>query len=122
VAVRKNEVVIPILNDEYSVVVCWGTFDERVKALIRWGYATNDKDLIRHTKGQAFFNSKCFPLILLPHKPVSGDDAATLAHEAVHAVTDIFNFIDQSLDGEVFAHSVAAVVRMTLRKTRRKRA
>jgi L-lactate utilization protein LutB len=39
-------------------------------------------------------------------------------HEAVHAIEDIFLKVGQPIGGELFAHSVGAVVREVLRRVK----
>jgi hypothetical protein len=108
-----NEVIVPILNDEYYVVVCWGNAKEVEKILKRW-YYTNYENPDMDTRGLCFWNTGCFPVIALPRKPKTSEELATLAHEACHAVENIFDKIGEPIGGEIFAHSVGSVVRITM--------
>jgi hypothetical protein len=50
----------------------------------------------------------------MPEYPKTPEQIGTLAHEAVHAIDYIFTAMGQNDYGEVFAHSVGAVVREVL--------
>ena len=113
----KKQIVIPILNDEYKIIVCFGKPEEIKKILRQWGHhpadtvldAQNRRGICYHTKG-------CHPIIAMPRIPKTPAEIGTLAHEAVHAVGDIFRMIEQDSSEEVYAHSVGAVVRGVLLK------
>ena len=109
-----KEKIIPILNDEYKVIVCWGTDKLIEKIAKNWGYENFVVDKTPR-RGRTYYHPNCHPIIHLPHKPKTPAEIGTLAHEAVHAVTNIFEKIDETESGEVFAHSVGAVVRAILK-------
>lgn len=117
----KNEVKVPILNDEYSVIVCWGSPEKIAKTLKRWYYPKDaydtsfTNDSMQNRRGVTYYHSKCHPVIALPSKPKTNAEIGTLAHEAVHAIEDIFEKIQQPIGGELFAHSIGAVVRGVLK-------
>lgn len=113
----KNVIVVPILNNEYKVRVCWGTPDYIEKVLKRYGHKPEDtKSALIGTRGTCFFTKGFNPVIALPTKPKTPEQIGTLAHEAVHAIEDIFLKICQPVGNELFAHSVGAVVRIVLQK------
>jgi len=111
-----TEIRIPILNDEYKVIVCLGGEKEIAKTLKAYHYPM-DFDLASSLigmRGRTFYRSDCFPIIALPKKPRTPEDIGTLAHEAVHAVKHILESIVEGDAEEVFCHSVGAVVRTVL--------
>lgn len=112
----KNKIVIPILNDEYKVVVCWGN-DVQVEKILRYhGHKPdNTGSSLLGNRGVCFYSKDRFPVIALPARPKTPEQIGTLAHEAVHAIEDIFLKISQPVGGELFAHSVGAVVRGVLK-------
>ena len=112
----KNSIVIPILNDEYKVVVCWGKPEEIKRIMKLWHHKIMDgeKDL-ENRRGVCFYAKDAHPIIALPHYPKTAEEIGTLAHEAVHVVEDIFVKVQENPQGEIFAHSVGAVVRGVLK-------
>jgi len=112
----KKKIIVPILNDEYKVIVCWGNDVEVGKVLKYHGHKPEDtKSSLLGNRGVCFYSKDCHPVIALPSKPKTPEQIGTLAHEAVHAVEDIFLKISQPIGGELFAHSVGAVVRGVLK-------
>jgi hypothetical protein len=111
-----KDIIISILNSEYKTVVCVG--DEKVveQTLKRWGYEDIGDIKWGARRGLTFSNSSCHPVIALPNIPKTEEELGTLAHEAVHAIEAIFHHIGERSTGEVFAHSVGAIVRETLQK------
>lgn len=111
-----KEIIVPILNDEYKVIVCFGSPKKVEKILKSWGHKPEDtKSSLLGNLGVCFCSEGKNPVIALPHKPKTATEIGTLAHEAVHAIEDIFNKIGQPPSGELFAHSVGAVVRNVLK-------
>lgn len=119
----KNQlIVIPILNNEYKVVVCWGNEKYLQKVAKKWGYDRiylNDGK--KEYRGNTFTNIKkrLYPIIVLPRCPQTDEEIGTLAHEAIHAVLSIWELIGETEIYEVFAHSVGAIVRLILRDGKR---
>lgn len=115
---KRKEIEIPILNDEYKVIFTWGTEKEIKKVLTYRGHSLNAKNLILDgLRGQCFYKQGFHPVIAMPSFPKTNAEIGTLAHEAVHAILEIFKNIGQeNIDNEVFAHSVGAVVRNVLKK------
>lgn len=113
---KGKEIVIPILNNEYKVIVCWGSSKYIQKVVNDWNHEREDvRESLENRRGVTFFAKDCHPIISLPNKPKTPEEIGTLAHEAVHAVTNIFTKIEEANYDEVFAHSVGAVVRNTLK-------
>ena len=110
-----NTIEVPILNNEYKVIVCFGTPEHIEKVLKKYGHKLDTKSSIIGNRGTCFYSSKeNHPVIALPTFPKTPEQIGTLAHEAVHATEDIFIKIGQPPSGELFAHSVGAIVRTVL--------
>lgn len=114
-----KEIKVPILNNEYFVIVCWGKSEDVEKLLEDnkhdEGQRAHAVNCFRDAEGICFTTAACDPVIALPHAPKTPAEIGTLSHEAVHAVEDIFTQIKQPLGGEIFAYSVGAVVREVLK-------
>jgi len=118
-----KEIIIPILNDEYKVIVCFGNQKYIKKILKAWGHdlQSTGVDLLNdNRRGTTFNTNGCHPVIALPTEPKTASEIATLAHEAVHAIGYIFGMIEQNAAEEVYAHSVGAIVRIVLEKKNKK--
>lgn len=113
---NKKEIEIKILNNEYKVIVCWGDSKYIGKVVNSWGHGRSDvsKEL-EQRRGACFYAKDCHPIIALPKKPKTPEQIGTLAHEATHAITNIFEKIEEDTSNEIFAHSVGAVVREVLK-------
>jgi hypothetical protein len=112
----KKEIIIPILNDEYKVIVCFGNPDRISKVLKSWGHQEHATiGGVEDRRGACFYTKGCHPVIALPRKPKTPTEIGTLAHEATHAIEYIFDAIQQEFRGELVAHSVGAVVRGCLK-------
>lgn len=109
----NKSVVIPILNHEYKVIVCWGK-DSYTKRIGKdWGH---DQDtVLGERRGATYYHPRCHPVIVIKRKPKTPTEIGTLAHEAVHAVTNIFEKIDERSWDEIYASSVGAIVREVLK-------
>ena len=103
------KVKIPILNDEYSVWVIWGEIKNRQKWLRK--YFDDDSiclDKYKDCRATTHRKIDTNPVI---NMNINKDYYGTLAHEAVHAINDIFEYIGDDNRGELFAHSVGSIVR-----------
>lgn len=111
-----KEMVIPILNDEYKVIVCFGGNKVIKKVLHRWGHKPSDILLdMSGRRGICYHTNGCHPVICMPRKPKTASEIGTLAHEAIHAVGYIFRMIEQDSAEEIYAHSVSAIVRKVMK-------
>lgn len=119
----RTSIVVPIFNDEYKVIVCFG--DEKVvrRVLKDWGHDKNQVDQadLDKRRGSCFYAENCHPVIAMPRYPKTAEEIGTLAHEAFHAVDNIFDKIQDYKGHEVFAHSVGAIVRHVLSLKERKK-
>lgn len=117
----KN-ITVPILNHEYKVVVCWDNKTHLKKTLEAHHYNPDNvtktmiEQQIADRRGVTFREYRCYPTIWLNGEVEANEIMGTLAHEAVHAVDFIFEAIDENMyHSEVFAHSVGAIVRETIK-------
>lgn len=114
---RSREIVIPILNSEYKVIVLvTDKWNYTLNKVNEWGYEVDEryvKDAMDGRRGVTYRKSGCHPVVVVPGINTP-DQVGTLAHEAVHAIDFIFGYIGESSTDEVFAISVGAVVRETL--------
>lgn len=110
---KTTVLIIPILNDEYKVVFCCGSAKRVAKEMKSWGY-DDAKISFDERRGFCAIKNGCHPFIGMPYFPRKAVEIASLAHEAVHAITDIFNKVSEGNRDEIFAHSVAAVMRAVL--------
>lgn len=114
---RFKEFTVPILNDTYSVYVFIGDRAKANKAMQK--YFESDVDFLpEKTRGRCVYKEGLHPCIwvdgTLPWKTATG----TLAHEAIHAVSDIMEYLvmdARDVSGNEFlAHSVGAILRTCL--------
>ena len=114
---KAKTVVIDILSDEWKVIVCWGDSAYITKVLRKWQYDISQEEINEHLtdlSGVTFRGHRKHPVIALPRRPRTDEEIGVLAHEATHAVKQIFRDIKEDDGEEVFALSVGAVVRKTL--------
>lgn len=107
---KLTKIKVPILNDEYIVWVVWGK-DEIVEKWLRKWYENDDGinyKIFKNNRGCCYYHPDYNPVIVIHTKK---EFYATLSHEAVHSINQIFNFIGDDNRGELFAHCVGAVVR-----------
>lgn len=115
----KHEIKIPILNDEYSVIVCWGSVQTIKKVVKAWHKGDADVVMwLENNRGVCYYKFGHHPIIAMPCFPKTSAQIGTLAHEAVHAVKYILDAIQEKSTDEVFAHSVGAIVRLTLKHSK----
>ncbi len=112
---RCREIRVPILNDEYAVIVCIGDAAYLRRRLMRWGHEPGD-NLAIPCRGRCYNTFGSHPVIVLRTEPRSPTEVGTLAHEAVHAIFGIMRHIEQHTDwqDEVIPLSVGAIVRRVL--------
>lgn len=113
---------MPILNNEYKVVICWGTKKELHKTLLAYHYEpdyhtmSTVEDETENRRGVTFKQARCYAVIWIDASLPPEEAIGTLAHEATHAVDFTLNDIGETIHhSEVFAHSVGAIVRETLK-------
>lgn len=118
---KRKFVVVPILNDEYCVVVVFCDLKVLLKEMKSCNYPQDNQttefinNSLEGRDGFTLANPRCHPIIWLKREPKDADSISTLAHEATHAVNDIFKKLQETPEAEEFyAHSVGAIVRKTL--------
>lgn len=118
-----KSVIVPIINHEYKVVVCWGNLAQLRKELLDHYYNPDHvtksflKEQTDGRRGVTFREFRCYSVIWIDASLPVHECLGTLAHEAVHAVDYTFQAIQEEdyASSEFFAHSVGAVVRETLK-------
>ena len=110
---KNTKIVVPILNTEYKVVVCWGSKKYIEKVGNSYGHSV---ELDGDFRGKYFYTKGSYPLIVLFQPPNTAEFVGTLAHEAVHAVEGILFSIGENSAGEILAHSVGAIIREVLKE------
>ncbi len=111
-----HHIRVRILNEDYFVDVCWGDPVEAC-AFARAKFEDREikLDVFEDKRGLTVYRKHYNPMIFVSTEYCSKRCSekhffATLAHEAVHAVCDIWGKVEENTTGEVFAHSVGAVV------------
>jgi hypothetical protein len=113
--IANKKIVIPILNDEYKVVVCWGSKNFVNKVGKDYGYKDNEVSIKDDCRGRIWYEERLYPIIVLHKRPSNPTEVGCLAHESFHAVNYIYHYIGESISGsEIFAHSIASIVRNVL--------
>lgn len=115
----NKSIIIPIINNEYKVVVCFGDKNYLKKVLREWHYekefpAWNFIGSKLDRRGLCFYEKGCHPVVYMPKFPKTPEEIGTLAHESFHAINDIFDKLEETSHDEVFANSIGAVVRIVL--------
>lgn len=114
-------ITIPILNNYYKAYFCYGDAAYIKKCLKKTHHIKEDIEVdrdfdIENIRGACFYTDGCHPLIAMPVFPETPEEIGTLAHEATHAINNIFQTIGESTSGEVYSHSVGAIVEEVLRR------
>ena len=109
----NRSIRIPILNDEYKVIVRWGT-DSYTRKLGKKYHYDVDTVIPDDCRGITFTGFQKFPLIILRGYPKEPAEFGTLAHEAYHAVSFILAAIHEPNCEEIIGHSIGAIVRSVL--------
>lgn len=114
---RYKEFTVPILNDEYKVYVFIGN---RVKANKAIGKCLEqEKQFIQEqNRGLTVFRNGYHPCIWVDGTLNYKTATATLAHEGIHAISYIADYlmmdIRDTTGNEFLAHSVGAILRKCL--------
>lgn len=117
-----KHIIVPIFNHEYKIIVCWGDIKYLKKLLEDYHYepdTVTNRILLDETeerRGVTFHQHRCYSAIWIDADLPVHDAIGTLAHESVHAVDYTFEAMgEKTYSSEVFAHSVGAVVRESLK-------
>jgi len=121
----NKTIEIDIFNREWYTVVVIGKEPYLKRALQKYGYPKSAlEDGALHdlgsngSQGLTFYADGLPPIIILPVFPKTSKQVSTLAHEAVHAVNDIYEKIgeEDAANCHIFAVSVGTIVRAVLEK------
>ena len=111
---KLHEIEVLILNHEYKAFVIYGNKKKALEYINEYFEENYSMDAVQGFRGRCFMQDGCHPVIFLDIDRLEADYKkhifATLAHEAVHAVDNIFRTIGEEHSNEVFAHSVGAIV------------
>lgn len=114
-----RKITVPILTEEYKVVVLLGEKKDLIKPIARYGGLTEEQakeDFIGCGICFNFFSKNCHPLIAVDTSLKVEIGLATLAHEASHAMNYIEDYLNlRDSGGEFHAHGIASVVRHCLK-------
>lgn len=101
---------------DFSVEFYVGDHEETIKHVAKKFHKEIDNDEISRgyiPRGQTLFAKGYCPVIWLPRRPKSAREHATLAHECIHAVGHLFDWVGIDMvpaNEEVLAHSVAHLI------------
>lgn len=118
---KLNHVKAIVLNEEYWVDVIWGgTLKQQQKfAIQKFCDDSIPMSMFGSGRGSVLRRPEYNPLIVMNITPKDKHFWATLAHESVHAIDEIWKMIEENAERhEVFAHSVGAVVAAVEKKLR----
>ena len=101
-------------------VLCIVGHRKNVDKYIRWKYNDPNFDSGEHNqRGFCFARKGYVPVIWIPRKPKTPREYATLAHECIHAVWDLFVWADMPISRdteEVMTHATAHLITTILNK------
>lgn len=110
---KTKKYIVPILTDEYHIVVLIGVPKKMVQEISRYTGLSKEevwKDL-DHCRGRSYNTlPNRSPLVVVNGTLPAVSAIATLAHEASHAMDFISDFVGIH-DGEFKAHGIGRTVR-----------
>ena len=113
VRVPFTYITVPILNDDFSVIVSWGDEAEAYPYLKK--FTGTDEFIHILEKSEAVFwtseKHTCLPVMYIKVSPDDIIFMSLVAHEAVHCIDCILDAIGEGKTKELVAHSVGAIVR-----------
>lgn len=105
-----KELTAAILNDEYCVHIFLGDAEKAYRVLKEWYPDIDSFESFKSNRGYSCYKDEFQPSIWTGLEPDDPHFYATLSHEAVHVIDDMFNEIGEKEAPEIYAHCVAAVV------------
>jgi hypothetical protein len=118
-----NKLKVPILTEEYKIIVYIGTKEELIKQGSKYLNLDKEtiKDFLDNRRGIAYDTLRAElnkdVIILIDGDYNYNDSVATIAHEASHAMDFIQAYLGISdSSGEIHAHGIASVLRHTLKE------
>lgn len=102
---------------DFVVIVIIGDYTV-AKSYVSWKFEDKETDLDEFNReyeprGMCFFRRGYVPIIWIPKKPKTKREHATLAHESLHAVFHLFDWINLPLNRdteEVMTHAMAHII------------
>ena len=114
---RYKEFYVPILNDEYAVYVHIGDRVKSNKAICKY-LGKKEEFIDPQNRGKSVYCNGFHPCIWIDGTLGWKTATGTLAHEAIHAVSEIMNWLGMDIKDqsgyEMLAHSVGAILRKCL--------
>lgn len=108
---KLKEFEIPILNEEYKVYLIGGDEKSAIKYVNEYQNTNyHEGDISKASRGLTFYKEGYHPVVWIRRgikNPLS-----TVAHEAVHAINYIWDYIGEKTKDEIFAHSVSSIVKV----------
>lgn len=108
---------VAIMNNEYKVYVHIGDREKTNKKLCKY-FGQEMQYIDNLNRGKTWHNPEYHPCIWVDDKLDKKTFSATLAHEAIHAVSYIMDYCKMdprdTTGNEFLAHSVAAIMRKCL--------
>lgn len=111
-----KKIKVPILTEEYKILVCIGTIEELITFTNKYAPAWDKQRcsaLLNNSRGVAW---NCLPeehpLITIDETLSFEEKLATLPHEASHAMQYIMDYLGiEDASDEVRGHGISAVMR-----------
>lgn len=115
---RYKEFEVPILNDSYKVYVYLGNKNRANEAICKYLGITGEL-FLEENRGKCIYKKGFHPCIWIDSALPYQEAVGTLAHEAIHAVSDVMDYLSMDArdtsGNEFLAHSVAAIIRKCLK-------
>ncbi len=108
---------------DYAVYIVTGKY-KYVENYIRWKHRDKKYNLEKHpcgSLGLTFHKPGYVPVIWLPKKPKTPEEIATLSHECLHVVQELFRWTGLQMvfeTDEVAAHALSYLVKKILLKNK----
>ena len=113
-----KEFEVSILNDSYKVYVYLGDKNKSERAIQKY-LGIKDELFSEENRGRCVYKRKFHPCIWIDSSLPYQEAVGTLAHEAIHAVSDVMDYLEMDArdtsGNEFLAHSVAAIIRKYLK-------
>jgi len=108
---------VSILNDEYKVYVYIGDKVKANKAICKY-LKEKEEFIVKENRGKSIYRVGFHPCIWIEGAMDYKTATATMAHESIHAITHIMEYLGMDIHdrsgNEFLAHGVAAILRKCL--------
>ena len=107
---------------DFTVLTVFGDYKEVCK-FVSWKFDEKSEDW-KELDSESIFKGRCFfkkgyvPIIWVHHKPKTAEEYATLAHESIHAVFKLFQWVGIRINEkteELMTHATAHIVYNSLK-------